>query len=315
MPYSAGSAPSVATLVNNRLPHDDLADLFAGDRSTFRLGVDGVEQALADEFGDEWPEIVEENYFEEEPRRLDEILAAEQETFDRIWYDRSMSLEQQLEDAGDYAEVERLRKVAGMGRARVVSTYGINDVGPYDKFEWGMLNGKLSALRWVSAASGTSSTPSRSCRDAEPPRFAPVWSDWWVIVVGIVGGVVLIWVVLVVALWFVKPDAIGLRDALRLLPDLLRLVKRLASDPRMPRGVRVRLVLLLAYLALPIDLIPDFIPVLGYADDAIVVAVVLRSVVRRAGQDAVRQHWPGTDDGYAALARLTGIDRAPDRPE
>jgi uncharacterized membrane protein YkvA (DUF1232 family) len=142
-----------------------------------------------------------------------------------------------------------------------------------------------------------------------------VWSDWRVIVVGIVGGVVLIWVVLVVALWFVKPDAIGLRDALRLLPDLLRLVKRLASDPRMPRGVRVRLVLLLAYLALPIDLIPDFIPVLGYADDAIVVAVVLRSVVRRAGQDAVRQHWPGTDDGYAALARLTGIDRAPDRPE
>ncbi|MDT5067974.1 MAG: hypothetical protein QOK02_4129, partial [Mycobacterium sp.] len=106
-----------------------------------------------------------------------------------------------------------------------------------------------------------------------------MWSDWWVIVVGIVGGVVLIWVVLVVALWFVKPDAIGLRDALRLLPDLLRLVKRLASDPRMPRGVRVRLVLLLAYLALPIDLIPDFIPVLGYADDAIVVAVVLRSVV------------------------------------
>jgi hypothetical protein len=101
VPYSAGAAPSVATLVNNRLPHDDLADLFAGDRSTFRLGVDGVEQALADEFGDEWPEIVEENYFEEEPRRLDEILAAEQEMFDRIWYDRSMSHEQQLEDAGD----------------------------------------------------------------------------------------------------------------------------------------------------------------------------------------------------------------------
>ena len=134
---------------DNRLPHDDLADLFAGDRSTYRLGVDGLEQALADEFGEEWPEIVEENYFEEEPRRLDEILAAEQEMFDRIWYDHSMLHEQQLEDAGDHAEVERLRKVAGPGRARVIATYGLNDVGPYDKFEWGILNGKLSALRWV----------------------------------------------------------------------------------------------------------------------------------------------------------------------
>jgi uncharacterized membrane protein YkvA (DUF1232 family) len=64
--------------------------------------------------------------------------------------------------------------------------------------------------------------------------------------------------------------------------------------------------LLLAYLALPIDLIPDFIPVLGLADDAIIAIAVLRGVVRRAGIDAVRAHWPGTDDGFAALTRLTG---------
>ena len=69
----------------------------------------------------------------------------------------------------------------------------------------------------------------------------------------------------------------------------------------------VRLGLLLAYLAMPVDLIPDFIPILGYADDAIIVTVVLRSVVRRAGIDAVRAHWPGTDDGFTALTRLTGI--------
>jgi uncharacterized membrane protein YkvA (DUF1232 family) len=138
-----------------------------------------------------------------------------------------------------------------------------------------------------------------------------VWSDWWVIAIGIVGGVLLVWAALVVTLWFIKPDELGLRDALRLLPDVLRLVKRLASDPTMPRGVRVRLALLLAYLALPIDLTPDFIPILGYADDAIIVAAVLRSVVRRAGQDAVRRHWPGTDEGYAALTRLTGIDQTP----
>ncbi|GAB3808673.1 YkvA family protein [Micromonospora zhanjiangensis] len=71
--------------------------------------------------------------------------------------------------------------------------------------------------------------------------------------------------------------------------------------------MRVRLGLLMAYLAIPIDLIPDFIPVIGYADDAIIVAAVLRSVVRRAGIDAVRRHWPGTEDGFAALCRLTGI--------
>jgi hypothetical protein len=71
--------------------------------------------------------------FEEEPRRLDEILAAEQELFDRIWYDRSMLHEQKAIDAGDDADLEHLRKVAGPGRARVEQTYGIENLGPYDK--------------------------------------------------------------------------------------------------------------------------------------------------------------------------------------
>jgi uncharacterized membrane protein YkvA (DUF1232 family) len=107
----------------------------------------------------------------------------------------------------------------------------------------------------------------------------------------------------------VSPDQPGhlLGEALRILPDLLRLLRRLAADRDLPRGVRVRLVLLMVYLAVPIDLIPDFIPVLGYADDAIIAALVLRSVVRRAGLDAVRRGWPGSDDGFAALCRLTGM--------
>lgn len=134
---------------DNRQPHSDLADLFSGEDSTYRLGVEGLEQALSDEFGDELAEIIEDTYFEEEPRRLDEILAAEQELFDRIWYDRSMLHEQKLIDAGDEAELKRLRQIAGPGRARVEETYGVDKLGPYDKFDWGMLNGKLSALRWV----------------------------------------------------------------------------------------------------------------------------------------------------------------------
>ena len=78
----------------------------------------------------------------------------------------------------------------------------------------------------------------------------------------------------------------------------------------MPRGVRVRLWLLGAYLALPFDLVPDFIPVIGYADDAILVAITLRSVVRRAGADAVKRHWRGSPDGLAALWRVAGLARA-----
>ena len=84
----------------------------------------------------------------------------------------------------------------------------------------------------------------------------------------------------------------------------MRLLKCLSADPEMPRGIRIRLALLLAYLALPIDLIPDFIPVLGYADDAVIVALVLRSVTRRAGPEALTKHWPGTPEGLAALRRL-----------
>lgn len=135
-----------------------------------------------------------------------------------------------------------------------------------------------------------------------------VWSDWWSIPLGIAGGLILIWAVLVAALWLTRPDDYDVKEALRLLPDLLRLIKRLAADPDTPRGVRIRLALLLVYLALPIDLIPDFIPVLGYADDAIIVALVLRSTTRHAGADALAKHWPGTPEGLASLKRLCRLN-------
>jgi uncharacterized membrane protein YkvA (DUF1232 family) len=132
-------------------------------------------------------------------------------------------------------------------------------------------------------------------------------SFWWDLVIGIALALAVLWVALIVGLLVVRPRGGLLREALRLLPDVLRLIRRLAADTSLPRGVRVRLALLLAYLALPIDLVPDFVPVLGYADDAVLVVAVLRGVVRRAGIDAVRAHWPGTDDGFAALARVAGL--------
>jgi uncharacterized membrane protein YkvA (DUF1232 family) len=133
---------------------------------------------------------------------------------------------------------------------------------------------------------------------------------WCDLAIGVASALLLAWVVLVIALAMLRPRSGLLREALRILPDALRLIRRLAADQTLPRGVRIRLMLLMAYLAVPFDLIPDFIPVLGYADDAIIVTAVLRSVVRRAGLAAVRAHWPGSDDGFIALCRLTGLTNA-----
>jgi uncharacterized membrane protein YkvA (DUF1232 family) len=131
--------------------------------------------------------------------------------------------------------------------------------------------------------------------------------DWAWTAVGGAGGLLLCWLVLVAVLWVARPDELTARELLRLLPDVLRLVRRLAGDRTLPRGVRVRLWLLLGYLAMPLDLVPDVIPVIGFADDAVAVALVLRSVVRRAGADAVTRHWPGTETGLAALRRAARL--------
>ena len=130
---------------------------------------------------------------------------------------------------------------------------------------------------------------------------------WWDLLIALGAGILAGWLALIIALVLIRPKGSLLAEAVRLLPDLLRLLRRLAADSKLPRGVRARLALLMVYLALPIDLVPDFLPVIGYADDAIIVAFVLRSVVRRAGIEAVRAHWPGTESGFAALARLTGL--------
>jgi uncharacterized membrane protein YkvA (DUF1232 family) len=127
------------------------------------------------------------------------------------------------------------------------------------------------------------------------------------LVLTIAAGLALAYLALLAALFVARPKGNLLAEALRLLPDVLRLLRRLATDSDVPRAARVRLWLLLGYLAIPFDLVPDFVPVLGYADDAIIVGLVLRSVVRRTGAPVIRRLWPGTDDGLAALARLAGL--------
>jgi uncharacterized membrane protein YkvA (DUF1232 family) len=132
--------------------------------------------------------------------------------------------------------------------------------------------------------------------------------------VGVLAAIVLGWLLLVVALVIARPDRAVLREAVRLLPDLLRLLRRLSVDRTLPRSVRGRVYLAFGYLALPIDLIPDFLPVIGYADDAVIVALLLRAVVKRAGPEALVRHWPGTPDGLAVLAGLVRVDLSQTNP-
>jgi uncharacterized membrane protein YkvA (DUF1232 family) len=134
--------------------------------------------------------------------------------------------------------------------------------------------------------------------------------QWWQILVGVIGGFVLLWLILIAELAWAsrgQSEKIKLVDALRLGPDVVRLTRRLAADRQVPRGVRVWLVVLLLDLLSPIDVVPDFIPVIGYADDAIMIALVLRFATRHAGAAALDRHWPGTPQGLAALRSVVGI--------
>lgn len=133
--------------------------------------------------------------------------------------------------------------------------------------------------------------------------------NWWEALIAVIGGIALIYAALLVLLALYArrhPETVGMKDALRLLPDLVTLLRRLVADRTLHRGIRVRLVLLLGYLLMPIDLVPDFLPVIGYADDVIIVALVLRSVIRRAGNEPLERHWPGSPSGLALVWRLAG---------
>jgi uncharacterized membrane protein YkvA (DUF1232 family) len=133
---------------------------------------------------------------------------------------------------------------------------------------------------------------------------------WWQeLVLAVCGGLLVTWLALLGVLAVVSRgrDRAVLGEGLRLLPDVIRLLRRLAADRSVPRGVRVRLGLMLGYLLMPIDLVPDFLPVIGYADDAVVVALAVRSLVRAAGVEVLAAHWPGTPTGLAVLHRLAGL--------
>jgi uncharacterized membrane protein YkvA (DUF1232 family) len=118
-----------------------------------------------------------------------------------------------------------------------------------------------------------------------------------------VAAVLLFYVVAVLALTVAsrRSDARALAG---FIPDCVVLLRRLLSDPRVPRRRKLLLALLVAYLAMPFDLVPDVIPVAGQLDDAILVALVLRAILRGGGRQLLREHWPGPHRSRLLVERL-----------
>jgi uncharacterized membrane protein YkvA (DUF1232 family) len=123
----------------------------------------------------------------------------------------------------------------------------------------------------------------------------------WLIVVGV--GLVLLYAAAILVL-VVRGRSGQARAVAGFIPDCIVLFKRLLQDDRIPRRRKGLVLATLAYLALPFDLVPDFIPVAGQLDDAIIVALVLRMVLRSGGSSLLEEHWPGPPQSLRVIERL-----------
>ncbi len=126
------------------------------------------------------------------------------------------------------------------------------------------------------------------------------------ILIAVVAALVALWIACLVLFWLARPKGVSARAVVAAVPDLLRLLRSLASDRTVPLDVRVVLVGLVAWIVSPIDLIPEFIPVLGPIDDVVVAVVALRYVRRRVGMEELRARWTGSPEGFAVVAAILG---------
>jgi uncharacterized membrane protein YkvA (DUF1232 family) len=129
----------------------------------------------------------------------------------------------------------------------------------------------------------------------------------WLLVIGAVAFVLYLVAVLALVRVGRRSDARALAG---FIPDCIVLFKRLLSDSRVARWRKALLAALIAYLAMPIDLVPDFVPIAGQLDDAILVGLVLRTILRASGEPLLREHWPGPDQSLRLVQRLAGGARA-----
>jgi uncharacterized membrane protein YkvA (DUF1232 family) len=132
------------------------------------------------------------------------------------------------------------------------------------------------------------------------------WPGWTEVLVGLGATVVASCLVLGVVTARAVRRGASLTEVARLVPDLARLLMRLSTDPAIPVRVRGRIFIAIAYNVQPINLIPDFVPVIGLADNVLVTLWAVRSTVRGVGQEAIGRHWTGTPAGLAMLLRFAG---------
>jgi uncharacterized membrane protein YkvA (DUF1232 family) len=131
----------------------------------------------------------------------------------------------------------------------------------------------------------------------------------------VVGGAVVslavVWVVLAVAVFVARPPNGARTQVIGFVPKVVRLVWSLAHDRALPRSARWRLWFAFLYCVQPINLIPDFVPVIGFADNVVVLGWALRSTVRLTDEQVVARHWTGTPEELDTLYRVAHITRAP----
>lgn len=129
----------------------------------------------------------------------------------------------------------------------------------------------------------------------------------WLVGIGIgVGLMVASWALLILLARRLPPGP--LRELARFVPDCVTAVRRLRGDPRVPRRAKVAIVLAGVWLASPIDLLPEFLPVIGPLDDVVVVALALRYAARQVPRQVLLEAWPGDT---RLLERLLGPQRTP----
>jgi uncharacterized membrane protein YkvA (DUF1232 family) len=134
------------------------------------------------------------------------------------------------------------------------------------------------------------------------------------LVIAWVIGLIVLWLVFAIVVVVRRPSRDALRDVAVFFPLVVRLVWALARDPNVPRGARWRLTIAFVYCAQPINLIPDFIPVIGFADNVVIVAWALRGTVRLAGHDIVAEQWKGSTAQLERLYRIARLPRPPAAP-
>lgn len=129
----------------------------------------------------------------------------------------------------------------------------------------------------------------------------------WDALIAIAISLASIWLLLAIVLIVKRPDRDTIAAASKLPRELVSMARTLLRDDQLPRVAKIRLWILLGYLISPIDLVPDFVPLIGYADDVIVTAFLLRGTARSVGPDALANAWTGGEENLEVVLRLCGI--------